>query len=46
MRAFDDLEEGVRLGLRRLRENPLLKTRDAIRGFILEVESGELREVV
>ena len=43
--TFADLEEAVREGVARLRSSPLLPHRDAVRGFVYEVESGRLREV-
>ncbi len=44
--AFSDLEDDVRAGIQRLRESPFIPRRDRIRGFVYEVESGRLREVV
>jgi carbonic anhydrase len=42
--AFSDLEMSVRESLRRLEQSPFLRHGSA-RGFIYEVETGELREV-
>lgn len=43
--AFDDVEDALREGLRRLRESRELIARDAIRGFVMDPDSGVLREV-
>lgn len=43
--AFDDLEAALRDGLARLRSSPELSSRDQIRGFIFDPETGSLREV-
>ena len=43
--AFADVEATLRHSLERLRTSPELPHRDAIRGFVFEVESGRLREV-
>jgi carbonic anhydrase len=43
--AFDDVEATLRHGLERLRSSPELPSRDHIRGFIFDPESGALREV-
>ncbi|HXB65080.1 MAG TPA: carbonic anhydrase [Solirubrobacteraceae bacterium] len=42
--AFEDLEEALRGGLRRLRSSPELPSRDRIRGFVFDPASGTLRE--
>ena len=44
--AFADLEEDVREGIETLRSSPFIRHKDGIRGFVYEVESGALREVV
>lgn len=44
-RTFTDLEEDVRDGVRRVRESPFIPRRDAVRGFVYEVETGRVREV-
>jgi len=44
--AFRDLEEEVRQSLRRLRSCPFLPHRESVRGFIYDVRTGRLREVV
>lgn len=43
--GFEDVEQSLRGSVERLRENPFLLHKDAIRGFVYEVESGRLREV-
>ena len=44
--AFHDLDEAVRAGIMRIREHPFLPHRDNVRGFIYEVETGNVREVI
>jgi len=44
--SFTDLDEAVRRAIARVREHPLLPHRDRVRGFVYEVESGHLREVL
>jgi carbonic anhydrase len=44
--TFADLEQAVREGIAQLRASPLLRHRDAVRGFVYEVETGRLREIV
>jgi carbonic anhydrase len=44
--AFSDIDEAVRSAIERVREHPFLPHRDLVRGFVYEVESGHLREVV
>ena len=43
--AFSDLDDDVRESIRRLRETPFVAKKDAIRGFVYDVETGKLREV-
>jgi carbonic anhydrase len=43
--AFPDLEEDVRQSIARIESSPFIPVKDAIRGFIYEVETGRLREV-
>jgi carbonic anhydrase len=43
--AFSDLEQDVREGVEAIRTSPFVPRTDSIRGFVYEVESGELREV-
>jgi carbonic anhydrase len=44
--AFDDLEEDVRQSIARIQASPFIPNKDKIRGFIYEVETGRLSEVV
>ncbi|MEW9553349.1 beta-class carbonic anhydrase [Nonomuraea sp. NPDC050783] len=43
--AFADLEEDVRQSVARIKADPFIPHRDAVRGFVYEVEAGRLREV-
>ena len=43
--AFTDLEEDVIQSIRRVRGDPFIPHKDAIRGFVYDVRSGRLREV-
>jgi len=43
--AFDDLEEDVRQSIARIEASPFIPSKDKVRGFIYEVETGRLREV-
>ncbi len=45
LEAFADVDEDVRQSLRRVRASPYIPHRDAVRGFVYEVETGRLREV-
>ena len=42
--AFDDLDESVRESKRRIEASPFIPSKD-VRGFVYDVDSGELREV-
>jgi len=44
--AFPDLDEDVRQSLARVKASPFIPTKDSVRGFVYEVESGRLREVI
>src|ERR1700677_4870735 len=44
--SFNDLNAAVRRAIVRVREHPLLPHRDNVRGFVYEVETGHLREVI
>ena len=44
--AFSDLDGNVRDSIERIRSNPFVPHTDKVRGFVYEVESGRLREVV
>ncbi len=44
--SFSDLEADVRQSIERIKANPFVPKKGNIRGFIYEVETGKLREVV
>jgi carbonic anhydrase len=44
--TFRDVDEDIRRGMARVREHPYLPHRDQVRGFVFDVESGDIREVV
>jgi carbonic anhydrase len=44
--AFPDLDEDVRQSIARIKANPSVPHKDAIRGFIFDVATGKLNEVV
>ncbi len=44
--SFSDLDADVRQSIERIKANPFVPKKDNIRGFIYEVETGKLREVV
>ncbi len=43
--TFPDLEEDVRQSIAKIQASPFVVHKDAIRGFVYEVETGRLREV-
>jgi carbonic anhydrase len=43
--AFPDLDSDVRQSIARIKASPFIPNKNAIRGFVYEVESGRLREV-
>jgi carbonic anhydrase len=43
--AFDDLDDDVRQSVARIKASPFIPRKDAVRGFVYDVESGRLREV-
>ena len=43
--TFSDLEDEVKQSIARIQASPFLLHKDAIRGFMYEVETGRLREV-
>jgi carbonic anhydrase len=43
--AFADVEEAVRESIRRVRDAPFIPHRDAVRGFVYDVDTHRLREV-
>lgn len=46
LEAFSDLEQDVRQSVARIKSSPFLPNADDVRGFVYEVETGRLREVV
>jgi carbonic anhydrase len=45
MESFSDLEGDVRQSMARIQASPFIPHKDAVRGFVYEVETGRLREV-
>ncbi len=43
--AFPDVDEDVRQSLARINASPFIPNKDSVRGFVYEVETGNLREV-
>jgi carbonic anhydrase len=43
--SFDDIDADVRQSIARIEASPFVPRKDAIRGFVYEVETGRLREV-
>jgi carbonic anhydrase len=43
--TFADLDEDVRQSVARIKASPFIPRKDAVRGFVYEVETGRLREV-
>jgi carbonic anhydrase len=43
--AFPDLDQSVRDSIERIRRSPFVPHTDKVRGFVYEVETGQLREV-
>lgn len=46
MESFPDLDEDVKQSIARIKASPYIPHTDQVRGFIYEVETGKLREVV
>jgi carbonic anhydrase len=44
--AFTDLDEDVRQSINRIKASPFIPNKKSVRGFVYEVETGKLREVV
>jgi carbonic anhydrase len=44
--AFTDLDADVRSSMQRIRTSPFIPHRDTVRGFVYDVDTGVLREVV
>ena len=45
MEAFDGLDADVRQSMARVKASPYIPHKEQVRGFVYEVESGQLREV-
>jgi carbonic anhydrase len=43
--AFSDLDADVRQSIARIKASPFIPRTDAVRGFVYDVHTGELREV-
>ena len=43
--AFPELDADVRQSIARIKASPFVPSKDAVRGFVYEVETGRLREV-
>lgn len=43
--AFPDLDEDVRQSIARIKASPFIPKKESVRGFVYEVETGNLREV-
>jgi len=43
--AFPDLDEDVRQSIARIKASPFIPRKDSVRGFVYQVETGNLREV-
>jgi carbonic anhydrase len=43
--AFRDLDEDVRESIERITSSPFIPSKDSVRGFVYEVDTGRLREV-
>ncbi|WP_305080869.1 beta-class carbonic anhydrase [Pseudonocardia terrae] len=44
--AFPDLDDDVRQSVARIRANPFVPRKDSVRGFVFDVATGKLNEVV
>jgi carbonic anhydrase len=44
--AFTDLDEDVRQSIARIEASPFIPHKDAIRGFVFDVATGKLNEVI
>ncbi|WP_119066675.1 beta-class carbonic anhydrase [Rubrobacter indicoceani] len=45
LESFPDLDENVRQSIARIKASPFIPNKDAVRGFVYDVETGGLREV-
>jgi carbonic anhydrase len=44
--TFSDLDEDVKQSIARVKASPFIPRKDSVRGFVYEVETGHMREVV
>jgi carbonic anhydrase len=44
--AFPDLDENIRQSIARIKANPFVPNKNSIRGFVFDVATGKLNEVV
>jgi carbonic anhydrase len=44
--SFSDLDEDVRQSLARIQGSPFIPIKDSVRGFVFDVATGKLSEVV
>ncbi len=44
--TFNDLDEDVRQSIARIKASPFIPRKDQIRGFVYDVHTGELNEVL
>lgn len=44
--AFPDLDDDVRQSVARIKANPFVPRKDSVRGFVFDVSTGKLNEVV
>jgi len=44
--AFPDLDEDVKQSIARIRSSPFIPRKESVRGFVYDVETGKLREVI
>ena len=44
--TFADLDDDVRQSIARIKASPFIPHKDRVRGFVYDVETGRLREVV
>ena len=43
--TFTDLDDSVRQSIARIKASPFIPRKDSVRGFVFDVQTGELREV-
>jgi carbonic anhydrase len=44
--AFSDLDQDVRQSIARIKASPFIPNTDSVRGFVYDVQTGRLREVI